>query len=128
MSYALATDVATTLGRPLADFDSDEMNQVNRWIKGAELLIRLRLGDLAALDVEALNYVIAEVVARRVRNPEGKQNERIDDYSYGLNPEAARAELHITDAEWAMLTPVREAGAFTIRMSGTPGYATGRGW
>ena len=131
MAYALYTDVATTLGRPITD--PDEIKQVNWWITGAELKLRVGdethpgLGDLAALDVAAVKYVVVEAVARRVRNPGGKQNERIDDYSYGLTANAAAAELVITEAEWALLTPRTEAGAFTIRLGGSPGYARG-GW
>jgi len=128
MAYALHTDVATSLGRPITD--QAEIAQVNQWIKNAELLIRHRLGDPALLDVAAVQYVIVEAVARRVRNPEGKQNERIDDYSYGLNPNDARVELFITDQEWELLTPSVERGAFTIRLAGQPGYAGGSpgGW
>ena len=103
MAYANVTDVAATLGRPITS--SDEIAQVNAWIKGCELKIKARLGNLADLDLDILTYVIGEAVARRVRNPEGKQNERIDDYSYGLAQEAARAEIYLTDEEWAMLAP-----------------------
>ena len=103
MAYAAVQDVATTLGRPITD--PDEQNQVIAWISGCELKIRTRLGDIDGLDQDILRYVISEAVARRVRNPEGKQNERIDDYSYGLSSEAARAEIYLTEDEWAMLAP-----------------------
>jgi hypothetical protein len=121
MVYAVSDDIATELGRPITT--AEEISQVNWWISGAELKLRNRLGDLAALDSASVNYVVVQAVARRARNPEGKQQERIDDYSYNLNPSAASAELIITDEEWALLTPTTERGAFSIRAAGRPGYA-----
>ena len=111
MANASVNDVAITLGRPIVD--ADEIAQVSAWIDGAALVIRTRLGDLSTLDQDVLRYVEAESVARRVRNPEGKQNERIDDYSYGLTDDAAKASIFITDDEWAMLSPSSSTnGAF----------------
>lgn len=103
MAYANVSDVAAALGRPIDD--NLEIQQVNTWITGAELLIQSKLGALHTLDSDALQYVICECVARRIRNPDGKQNERIDDYSYGLTRDAAKAGLAITDEEWTMLAP-----------------------
>lgn len=122
MVYALVTDVAATLGRPITD--ANEVSQVNTWIAGVETIIKARLGGdrFEQLDPDVARFVISEAVARRVRNPDGKQNERIDDYSYGLSSDAARAELWLTDEEWALLTPTGTSGAFTIR----PAMATPR--
>lgn len=102
MSYATVIDVATTLGRPITD--PDEQNQITNWISKTERIIAARLGDLAALDRQILADVISEVVARRARNPDGKRNERIDDYSYTLATAASAVELTLTDAEWARLS------------------------
>lgn len=101
--YANITDIAATLGRPITE--STEVAQINAWIGVCELKIRIRLGPLDQLDADVLRTVIAEAVARRARNPEGKQNERIDDYSYGLTSDAAQAQIYITDEEWEMLSP-----------------------
>lgn len=102
MAYATVIDVATTLGRPITD--PDEQNQITNWISKTERIISARLGDLAALDRQILADIISEVVARRVRNPDGKRNERIDDYSYTLDAAASAVELTLTPDEWARLS------------------------
>lgn len=102
MSYATVLDVATTLGRPITD--TDEQNQITNWISKTERIISARLGDLDALDRQILADVISEVVARRARNPDGKRNERIDDYSYTLDAAASAVELTLTADEWARLS------------------------
>jgi hypothetical protein len=102
VTYATVFDVATTLGRPITD--PDEQNQILNWIAKTERIISARLGDLDALDRQILADVISEVVARRSRNPDGKRNERIDDYSYTLDAAASAVELTLTDAEWARLS------------------------
>lgn len=102
MSYATVLDVATTLGRPITDLD--EQNQITNWIAKTERIIAARLGDLDALDRQILADVISEVVARRARNPDGKRNERIDDYSYTLDAAASAVELTLTADEWARLS------------------------
>lgn len=101
MAYAIVKDVEAVLGRRASS--EEETEQINAWIKGAELIIQSRLGPLDELDSQAVRFVICESVARRVRNPDGIQNERIDDYSYGFNTDAAKASLHITDEEWELL-------------------------
>lgn len=123
MAYATHLDVARELGRTITD-DDPSVDQINAWIKAVEVLIRKRLGPLDQLDADALAVVIPQVVARRVRNPEGKQNERIDDYSYGLTAEAASVDLMLTPTEWELLTPdddARDDGAFTISPYGAHG-------
>ena len=102
MAYANIIDVATTLGRPITD--PDEQNQINNWISKTERIISARLGDLDRLDRQILADVISEVVARRARNPDGKRNERIDDYSYTLDAAASAVELTLTADEWARLS------------------------
>lgn len=102
MSYATVIDVATTLGRPITD--PDEQNQITNWISKTERIIAARLGNLDNLDRQILADVISEVVARRARNPDGKRNERIDDYSYTLDAAASAVELTLTADEWARLS------------------------
>lgn len=123
MSTVLIGDVEAELGRSLSS--EMERAQVGRWIEAVEALIRKRLGGLERLDLAALRVVIPQVVARKARNPEGKQNERIDDYSYGLTSAAAAADLTLTDAEWKLITPdeQEQTGAFTITPTYTPGVA-----
>lgn len=102
MAYATVIDVATTLGRPITD--TDEKAQILNWIAKTERIIAARLGHLDNLDRQILADVISEVVARRARNPDGKRNERIDDYSYTLDAAAAAVELTLTADEWARLS------------------------
>src|SRR6478735_3964414 len=116
MTYAVLADVATRLGRPITD--SNEVAQVEAWLGDVESLILARIPDLAdwvagGVPSEAVvKMVEANAVVRKVKNPDGKQNERIDDYSYGLNADAARGDLFLTDAEWALLEPGSGEGAF----------------
>lgn len=110
MVYANLDDVQTTLGRRIET--AEEINQVNAWIADTELCISVRLGNLSDLNRDALRFVIKESVARRVRNPEGKTTERIDDYSYTLSAESAKASLYILEEEWALLAPSSGLGGF----------------
>ena len=122
MSNVTVSDVATTLGRQVSD--AAEINQINAWILDAEVIIKGRLGDPSLLDPDALRLVIKEAVARRVKNPDGKDNERIDDYSYGLVDDAKKVGIWITDEEWALLSPDRSSnGAFMP--TATPAWWSG---
>jgi hypothetical protein len=123
MTAASVSDVATTLGRPITDLD--EVKQVNAWIALTERIIRHRLGDVSLLDQDNLKDVEAEVVARRVKNPDGKDNERIDDYSYGLVPEAKAVGLKLTDDEWELLTPDGGVGAWMPVVEPAPWVSPG---
>ncbi len=122
MTYAVLTDVATRLGRPITN--PDEVAQVNAWLADIEALVLGRIPDLAdrvsaGNPTEAVvKMVEANAVIRKIKNPDGKQNERIDDYSYGLNTDAARGDLFLSDEEWALLLPGSGEGAFTIRPYG----------
>lgn len=124
MTYAVVSDVAEELGRPISSLTSDETAQINRWLRRAEAVIRGRLPGLddlvtaGALTAEVVADVEAAAVARKVLNPEGKVAERIDDYDYRLNENSRRGEVFITDEEWALLTPVSVSVAFSTR----PGF------
>lgn len=129
MAFANLNDVQIRLGRPIGD--ADEVNQVNAWISDVEATIQSRIDDLTVrvtmdpVYAALVKKIIAQIVCRKVKNPDGKQNERIDDYSYGLGSEAARADLKPTEDEWEELAPGSSAGseAFTVRMPLTPGYS-----
>lgn len=123
MSYAVLTDVSSRLGRTVSD--AAEISQINTWLDDVEAIIKSRISDLdtrvtaGAPTEDTVVMVEAQAVVRKVKNPDGKQNERIDDYSYGLNSDASRGELFITDDEWALLLPATGTeGAFTIRPRG----------
>lgn len=117
MAVATTQDVADSLGRPLSG--NSENVQVQTWLDDAEMQIRLRLGDVTLLDQGALRYVEREAVIYKIRNPAGKAQEQIDDYSYRLNPDAASGQIVILDEWWTMLSPAgAESQAFTIVPAG----------
>lgn len=122
MSIANVSDVATRLGRPISD--PDEVAQVTAWLDDVQTLIASRIPDIDARiaagnpSAQVVVMVQANAVVRKVRNPDGKQNERIDDYSYGYSAEAARGELYLTDDEWSLLGAGGSAGAWTINPAG----------
>jgi len=120
MAYASIDDVTVRLGRAVSE--TAEQDQIDTWIEDAERLILRRFPDLSTriatgtvAEAEVV-MVEAQAVVRKVKNPDGKQNERIEDYSYGLVEAAARGEVFITDDEWALLMPTRDPrGAFSVR-------------
>lgn len=124
MTYAVVTDVAVRLGRTVSD--AAEIAQINAWIADAEAFIKNRIQDIAdrvtagTPDADTVKAVVAAAVCRKALNPEGKKDQRVDDFSYGLHPDAARADIHFTDDEWARLLPEAGAeGAFTAVSTGT---------
>lgn len=120
MAYATLTDVSTRLGRPITS--TEEVAQVQAWLEDVEALILAYLPGLAAAiangapTLPVVVMVEANAVIRKIRNPEGKVSEDVDDYRYRLNADAARGDLFLTDAEWALLsTPSVSSGAFSVR-------------
>ncbi len=123
MTYANLSDVQTRLGRTVSD--ASEVAQINAWLSDAETVITGRISNLVALvtagTIPLATVVMVEcrAVIRKINNPDGKQNERLDDYSFGLNPDQAKGEIFLTDEEWEMVTPdTGSAEAFTIRPRG----------
>lgn len=92
--------IGDALGRPLSD---SEATQAALWIGDAEMMIRIRLGDLDQLDQEVLSFVVREAALARLRNPEGFSSETIDNYTYRLPGETRR--VTILPEWWAMLAP-----------------------
>lgn len=126
--YATTGDVSARLGRPLAD--PAETLQVQTWLDDVETRILERIPTLAAMvsagapSLPTVTSVMCDVVIRKINNPTGKLQERVDDYSYGLTADSARADLSLTTEEWARLTPASSAGAFSVR----PGYSGSTDW
>lgn len=123
--YATLTDVTTRLGRTL---EPAEAAQIEAWIGDVSGLIAERIPNLPELAADEayasrLMSIICAVVIRKADNPQGRLQERIDDYSYGLSAEVVRSsDLTLTDAEWARLTPGVGASAYTVR----PTYTSDR--
>lgn len=65
--------------------------------------------DIAAGTVASTNVVrvVSAMVLRVMRNPEGKEFESIDDYSYRRSAIMASGVLHVTGDELADITPGR---------------------
>ena len=122
MELAVLDDVSIRLGRRIEE--GSEAQQVRAWIGDVQAMILARIPDIeervatGLVSPAVVSAVIANAVIRKVKNPDGKQNERIDDYSYGLTADAARGELFLTDEEWALLLPNTVTGAFSIRPHG----------
>lgn len=128
MTFATISDVSTRLGRPITD--PNEVAQVEAWLEDIEAIILNRLPDLPDRVAEGTPsaVVVAAVesnaVIRKIKNPDGKVSEGVDDYNYRLNENARKGELFLTDDEWDLLTPGTPDGAWTI----VPGGARrGRG-
>lgn len=126
MVYANLNDVSTRLGRPITD--ASEVSQVTAWLADVEALTLARipnLTDLVAAGSPSTDVVVmveANAVIRKIKNPDGKVSEGIDDYNYRLNENSRKGELFLTDEEWALLLPGAGDGAWTI----TP-YSAQRG-
>src|SRR4051812_632012 len=101
MTYATVANVAVRLGRPIVD--PNEVAQTEAYLGDAEAIIFAKLPDIAdqitagVVPVETLVMVESNAVVRKLRNPDGKVMERIDDYSYGFAKDAAHGDLYITD-------------------------------
>lgn len=119
MAVAQVSDVEISLARPITL--ASEIAQVTQWLNDAEMQIRLRLGDITLLDQDALAFVEREAVILKIRNPDGKQSEGIDDYNYRRFEDNARGQVMILDEWWDLLTPNTSSGeAFSITPSGDP--------
>lgn len=112
--------VAVALGRPTPD--DPEFAQWDLWISDALMLIEARLGDLAELDQEKLDYVVREAVVAQVRRPDDATSVevRVDDAASSRTYRTSAGRVTIRDEWWDLLKPTDStAGAFSIRPSGS---------
>lgn len=130
MTVATVDDVAVPLGRPITS--ATERAQVQWWLTGAELVIKGRLGDVAALDQDAVLYVEAEAVAAKARRSgraESSITVAVDDGSVTRRYENEVTAGDITDEWWNLLDAKPSAGAFTVSPFSTrQGRVTGGVW
>lgn len=124
MTYAVPADIAVLLGYT---FTAEQTAQAQGFLDDAEWQIKDRIPDLAAkitagdITADAVKRVEIRAVRRVMLNPEGKDNEKVDDYSYGFTDGVAESEVSITDQEWSWLIPQAAPGdAFSIRLGGVP--------
>lgn len=116
MAVATYTDVAVTLGRAISD--PLEQDQIEWWLDGVEMLIRVRLGDPADLDQDVLKFVEVEAVAAKVRRhgtTESSITVAVDDGSVTRRYENAVSTDDISDEWWHLLDPDSNTGAASIR-------------
>lgn len=120
MAVGLA-DVATTLLRATPEGLSAEGKAWAMWIADARRQIQARLGDLDQLDQDNLDYVVREAVALKAKRPDPatKIDISVDDSSLSKTYEKAAGQVIILDDWWNLLSPGSDAGAWTIRPSGT---------
>lgn len=104
------SDIETALGRTLTPTES---GQASQWIADALMLVEARLGALAELNADRLDFVVREAVTTRFRNPEGYQSESIDDYTYRHGSESRR--VTILPEWWDLLSPATESNVFSAR-------------
>lgn len=114
-------DIAVELGRTAPSQTSLEFAQWESWIADARMLISARLGDLAALDEERLDYVVRQAVAAHVRRPDDATQVAVtvDDGSVSKTYRTSRGRVEIIDDWWTLLSPNDRSGkAFSIRPGG----------
>lgn len=116
-------DVATTAR---ATVPPSDVATVQRWIADVELLLRLRFSDrLAEIDADAVDLVIREVVAARVRRPRDEvssQSVAVDDATVTRRWETSTSGGRSWD-EWlawlaGLLPDATSGGAWSIRLGG----------
>ena len=119
MAHATLQDVTDSLGRPIVGAES---TQVNGWLDKIERIIA-RLPGLPAAIIDGtptattVAMVEANAVIRKIKNPDGKVAEGIDDYNYRLNENARKGDLFLTEEEWALISPDLPAtlgGAYSV--------------
>jgi hypothetical protein len=121
--------IAVALGRTAPAPDAAEYAQWDMWIADARMLIAARLGDLFALDQDALDYVVREAVVAQVRRPDDATSVevRVDDGAVGRTYRTSAGRVTIRDEWWDLLSPSDStAGAFSIRVG--PGESAHLPW
>ena len=116
MTLATLTDLADRLGR---DLTVTEERQATALLTDATAIILDRFPQYEATPTGTSLAVCAAMVLRVLRNPEGRRQESIDDYSYTIDSSRSAGELYLTSNEVESLRPIR-TGAFSI----VPGVPT----
>lgn len=115
--------IAAALGVAVPDSGSSEYVQWVQWINDAKLLIRVRLGELAELDQDVLDYVVREAVVLHIRRPDDatRVEVRVDDAATSRTYTSGSGRITILDEWWRLLTPsaAADSGAFSV----TPYFA-----
>jgi hypothetical protein len=100
----------------------DEVVIVETLLDDAWAMLRRRRptleADIAASTVSEADAVriLANMVLRVMKNPEGKRSEQIDDYSYTRDNTLSSGELYVTAEELADLTPEGYRRSKSVRL------------
>ncbi len=90
----------------------DEENQVEALLRMASAMLRGAVPSVDAriaagsLDAQTVADVVAAMVTRALRNPQGVKQETIGPVSYSTDPRVAAGYLYVDAAELALLAPV----------------------
>lgn len=86
-------------------------------------------GSSESVDEQLVIAIECAMVLRVLRNPDGKRQESIDDYSWTRDNAVSAGLLYLSDDELTMLSPAGASSAsFTVRPGGTPGWAQPHPW
>lgn len=105
--------------RPLSD---QETTNATAYLDDAWWMLTTRLPNLEAdiengvVEIANVKRVICAMVIRVLRNPDGKVQETIDDYSYRRATLIGSGVLTVTDDELADLTPGGYRRAKSVRL------------
>lgn len=113
MALATLEDLANRLGRDLTD---TETRQATALLTDAEAVIVDRFPQYAETPTAVATKVCCAMVLRVLRNPDGKRQESIDDYSYTIDSSRSRGEIYLSEEEADELRPAPQRGAFEITL------------
>lgn len=77
-----------------------------------------RIAD-GSLSPDLVVAVESAMVLRVLKNPDGKRQEAIDDYSWTIDSARSAGALYVTDDELRLLGGANTSGAFTITPAGS---------
>jgi hypothetical protein len=105
--YADVTDIELEWGRPVP---GDSLPHIHWMIDKAEMVVGAAAPDLAArilaglISADRVRHVVAAMVVRVLRNPEGKRSETAGDYSYELaSGSSGESGMYLTAADRRLL-------------------------
>lgn len=108
-------DVADEAGVATPEGGSQASRQWSMWIADAMLQIRIRLGDINALDQDVVQYVVRKSVAEKVKRPDSatQVDVSVDDANVSRRYESSTGQVTILPEWWEMLAPAA-VGAFSV--------------
>jgi hypothetical protein len=106
---ATIQDVRNGFERPLTDGEATVVPQwlaiawprFRRAVPGLEARIALPEDDVRHIDVDEAKAVIAEMVIRRLRNPDALRTWNDDTYGQTIDTELSAGKIYVTDEEKA---------------------------